>query len=309
MTSVTCRTLFGAAILAAAVALSTPRLAAGQGVEAPGRTRPPSGAQAPAPAPTAPLLSQNASQTRRDFYEVLEQYPPAVGRVLRLDPTLMTNPSYLASYPNIAAFLAQYPDVARNPGFYLERYEPNYAYNVPTDARGESLRMWRDALDFLGAFSVFCVIMFALFGLIKYIVEYRRWHRVYKVNSDIHNRILERFGSNEELLAYVDSPAGRRFLEATPLSPGAPPARNVSAPYGRILLSVQVGVILLALAIGFLVIGDRAIEEVQPVVVSLSVLGFCLGIGSIVSAAASFILSRKLGLLPDAPAARPEHIA
>src|SRR5687767_12143652 len=69
-------------------------------------------------------LNQNAAETRRDFYKVLDQYPPALGRVMRLDPTLMTNPSYLASYPNIAAFFAQYPDVPRNPGYYLERYDP-----------------------------------------------------------------------------------------------------------------------------------------------------------------------------------------
>jgi len=264
----------------------------------------------PVEAPTqgAPLLNQNATETRQQFYKVLEQYPPALGRVLRLDPTLMTNQAYLASYPNIAAFFARYPDVPRNPGFYLERYEANYGYNQPIDARGESLRMWRDALEFMGAFTVFCVVIFALFSLIKYVVEYRRWHRISKVNAEVHNKILDRFASNEELLAYVDSPAGRRFLEATPIAPTAAPARSIGAPFGRILFSVQVGVILLALAVGFLVISGRAIEEVQPVLVSLAVLGFCLGTGSIASAAASYVISRKLGLLPEAPVGRTEHV-
>lgn len=288
--------------LAGLVALAGPARAVAQ--EPSARTR----AAAQAPAPPSPI-HQDANQTRRGFYEVLEQYPPAVGRVLKLDPTLMTNPSYLASYPNIAAFLAQYPDVARNPGFYLERYEANYAYDRPADPRSEALRMWRDALEFLGAFSVFVVVMFALFSLIKYIVEYRRWGRISKVNAEVHNKILDRFGSNEELLAYVDSPAGRRFLEATPIAPSAVPARSVSAPYGRILLSVQVGVILVALALGFLIIAGGALDEVQPVLRSLAVLGFCLGIGSLVSAGASFVLSRKLGLLTDTAAARPEHTA
>ena len=122
--------------------------------------------------------------------------------------------------------------------------------------------------------------------------------------------ILDRFGSNEELLAYVDSPAGRRFLEATPIAPNAPPARTVGAPYGRILLSVQIGVILVALGFGFMLITGRAIDEVQPVLASLAALSFCLGVGSIVSAGASYMLSRKLGLLEDASAApRPEQIS
>ena len=85
--------------------------------------------------------------------------------------------------------------------------------------------MWRDVLEFIGAFLVFCVVTFALFSIIKYVVEYRRWHRISKINAEVHNKILDRFGSNEELLAYIDSPAGRRFLEATPIAPnGAAPA-------------------------------------------------------------------------------------
>ena len=259
---------------------------------------------APDPVQAAASLNQNANDTRRQFYKILDQYPPALGRVLRLDPTLMTNPAYLASYPNVAGFVAQYPDIPRNPGFYLERYDPNYSYNEPPDARREAIRMWRGVIEFAGAFTVFCVIAFALFSLIKYIVEYRRWHRISKVNAEVHNKILDRFGSNEELLAYIDSPAGRRFLEATPIAPNAMPAR-VAAPFGRILLSVQLGVLLIALAVGLWVVSNRSIEEVQQLLVGLSVVGFCLGVGCIASAAASYVLSRRLGLLPDAAAASP----
>ena len=249
-------------------------------------------------------LTQNATETRRQFYKILEQYPPALGRVLRLDPTLMTNQGYLASYPNVAAFVSQYPDVPRNPGYYLERYDPDYQIPSPPDARREAIRMWNDILSFMGAFAIFCVVTFALFGIIKYIVEYRRWQRISKVNSEVHNKILDRFGSNEELLAYIDSPAGRRFLEAAPILPTAPNAAPapVAAPFGRILLSVQIGVILMALGVGLMVVSGRAIEEVQQVLVGLSIVGFALGVGCVVSAAASYVLSRRLGLLGAASA-------
>ena len=244
----------------------------------------------------------NASETRQAFWAVLDQYPTAVGHVLRLDPTLLANPEYLASYPGVATFVAQYPDIPRNPGFYLERYNLDGYSNRPYDPKAQSLALWNRALEFLAAFAVFGAVVFALFSLLKYIVEYRRWHRISKMNSEVHNKILDRFGSNEELLAYIDSPPGRRFLEATPIAQSAPPARSVGAPFGRILLSVQVGIILLALGVGFLIISGRAIEEVQPVLTSLAVLGFCLGVGAIASGAASYALSRKLGLLQDAPA-------
>ncbi len=159
---------------------------------------------------------------------------------MRLDPTLMTNASYLASYPQVAAFVARYPDVPRNPGYYLERYESNYSVSQPTDAKQESLRMWRDALEFMAAFTVFCVVLFALFSLIRYVVDYRRWHRISRLNAEVHNEILDRFASNEELLAYVDSPAGRRFLEATPIAPNAAQVRSLGAPFGRILPAVRI---------------------------------------------------------------------
>jgi hypothetical protein len=261
-------------------------------------------AQQPVDNPVAPALNQNAAETRRQLYRVLDQYPPGLGRIMRLDPTLMTNPNYLGSYPNLAAFLAQYPDIPRNPGYYLERYDPNFTFNEPPDARREAVRMWRDALEFLGAFAVFTVITLLVFSLLKYIVEYRRWYRISKVNTEVHNKILDRFGSNEELLAYIDSPAGRRFLEAAPMAP-APVTSRVGAPFGRILISVQIGLMLMALAVGLRVVSGNAIEEVQQVMQGLAVIGFALGIGCIISAGASYVLSRRLGLLPDSSATTP----
>ena len=293
---------FSAAFLTAA-ALTIPSAAAAQGPEGPGRVA----RQTPSAPAATPVNKQDAEETRRQFNEVLSQYPPSLGRVMRLDPTLMTNENYLASYPNVAAFLAQYPDIARNPGFYLERYDPNFQLQEPTDARRQALKMWEEAIEFFGAFAVFCAVVLGLFVIVRYVVEYRRWSRVSKVNAEVHNKILDRFGSNEELLAYIDSPAGRRFLEATPIAPSAAPARSVGAPYGRILLSVQVGLILIALGVGFLVIAGRAIDEVQPVITALSVLAFCLGIGSVASAGASYVLSHKLGLLSGATDAGPER--
>jgi len=255
----------------------------------------------------APALNQDASQTRQDFYEVLNQYPPGLGRVLRMDPTLMTNPEYLSSYPQVAAFIAQYPDIPRNPGFYLERYDPDY--RQPSDARQDAVRLWGDVISFTGAFVVFCVVTYALFSLLKYLVEYRRWNRISKVNAEVHNKILDRFASNEEMLAYIDSPAGRRFLEATPIAPIAPAASPaVAAPFGRILWCVQVGILLAFLALGLFIISGKVVEEVQQLMLGLSVIGFCLGLGFVLSAGASYLLSRKLGLLQDSANPEPREI-
>jgi hypothetical protein len=291
---------FASVLVAAAVLTAMPASArAGSPAQVERRT---TSDRQPAPAPA----NRNATETRRALYEILDTYPPTLGRVLRLDPSLMTNPDYLASYPKLAAFLAENPDVPRNPDFYLERYRSNY--NEPADARTAALRLWQDAFNFLGPFAIFCVVLFTLVGVIRYLVEYRRWARVSKVNAEVHNKILDRFGSNEELLAYVDSPAGRRFLEATPIAPASSANTTVGAPYARILWSVQIGVILIALGGGFLLVGNRAIEEVRSLLWSLAALSFCLGVGSVASAVASYALSRRLGLLDDATR-RPEQVS
>lgn len=295
---------FAAALLTATTVLGATALSAQERVVQPAPAKQPTvelRQQPPAP------LNQDASQTRRDFYEVLNQYPPGLGRVLRLDPTLLTNEAYLSSYPQVAAFVAQYPDIPRNPGFYLERYDPDF--REPSDARQDAVRLWGDVISFTGAFLVFCVISYALFSLLKYVIEYRRWNRISKVNAEVHNKILDRFASNEEMLAYIDSPAGRRFLESTPIAPIAPAASPaVAAPFGRILWCVQVGILLAFLALGLFIISGKVVEEVQQLMLGLSVIGFCLGLGFILSAGASYLLSRKLGLLQDSPNPAPREI-
>jgi hypothetical protein len=63
------------------------------------------------------------------------------------------------------------------------------------------------------------------------------------VQAEVHTKLMERMTTNEELLAYVQSPAGRRFLEAAPLRP-EPTGRSFSAPVGSIIWSLMAGVVL-----------------------------------------------------------------
>ncbi len=62
---------------------------------------------------------QSARDTRDRLREIFEQYPPSVAQVLRLDPSLLTRAEYLAPYPRLAAYLAQHPEVAHNPVFFI----------------------------------------------------------------------------------------------------------------------------------------------------------------------------------------------
>ena len=44
--------------------------------------------------------------------------------------------------------------------------------------------------------------------LIKTLIEHRRWSRLSKIQTDVHNKLLDRFSANEDLLAYIQTPAG-----------------------------------------------------------------------------------------------------
>ena len=95
---------------------------------------------------------------------------------------------------------------------------------------------------------------------------------------DVHTKILDRMQSNEDLLAYVQTPAGRNFLEFAPAGPGPEP-RVASAPFGRILWSVQAGVVLAALGIGLRFAQGTVPEEIIPAFTVLGIIVMSLGSG------------------------------
>ena len=252
---------------------------------------------------TVPLDLQNADETRKDFREVMRRYPPALGRVLKLDPTLMTNATYMASYPALTEFLKMHPEIPRYSGYFLSyideygnSYEPR---DAATQLRAETVNMWRNTMDGLFIFCVFLVVTYTLTWLVRYVVGHRRWIRATKVQTEVHSRLLERFSSNDELLAYVQSPAGSHFLKAAPVAVDmgtANGAANISAPFSRILWSIQAGLVLACAGIGFLTIKNQMVEEVAQMMMAIGTLAISIGIGFALAATASYILSSRLGL-------------
>jgi hypothetical protein len=303
-----CHRLFTRCALSALV-LGTPAtaLAAGQArpVEVVARQRaqveraePPQNQQLAA---AALMQDQDARETRENLEEILKKLPPAVGRVLRTDPSLLGNEPYLSTFPMLAAFIKQHPEVRTSPQFFFERVGYIDFYQ-PESRESNAVRIWRDLMQFFAIAGVLLLIATVLIWMIKTIVEYRRWNRVSKVHTEVHNKLLDRFTANEDLLAYMQTPAGRSFLESAPLSLESP--RPVGAPLGRILWSVQVGVVLAAAGFGLLYVSNRVVEEVSQPLFAIGVLALAIGAGFVVSAAASFLLSRRLGLFEPQAAPR-----
>ena len=68
------------------------------------------GRAAPAAQTQPPVASgneENARDTRERLRELLDEYPPSVAQVLRLDPSLLSRSDYLSTYPKLAAFFAE----------------------------------------------------------------------------------------------------------------------------------------------------------------------------------------------------------
>jgi len=244
----------------------------------------------------------DAQRTHGELSELLEHYPPALRSVLALDPSLADNQSYLAPYPALEKFLSAHPEIARDPVFYFGN--PNTHERQDPDSR--ILDMWREALTNAAIFAGFGMAIGLLVWLIRTLVDYRRWSRLAKVQTDVHTKLLDRFTSNEELLAYIQSPAGAKFLQSSPITLDASP-RSVGAPLGRILWSVQGGVVLIAGGIGMQVVSARVTDAASQSLHALGVLGIALGLGFVASAIISFAISHRLGLIePAAPAVRTE---
>ena len=280
-------------ILAAAIVLSVAAPASAQRAAAPAPT------QAAAPAVSI-RDDQNAEQTRERLNELLQNYPPTVGRVLKLDPSLLGSPDYLAPYPALAGFLAQHPEVAHNPDFFLERIRIDRFSS--DDPRMRARQDFYNMLGSLAAFFAFLVVTAVLIWIIRLIVMQRRWNRTSKVQFDTHAKLLDRFTSNEDLLAYVQTPAGRRFLEATPIPLQEDQPRTIGAPLSRILWSVQAGVVLAAGGLGMLYVSSRFTDEPAQFFMVVGVVTIALGAGFMMSAVAAYALSRRLGLMePSQP--------
>ncbi|HET9362585.1 MAG TPA: hypothetical protein VFO58_22700 [Vicinamibacterales bacterium] len=237
--------------------------------------------------------AQGAEITREQLQGLLEQLPPNVRRVLQLDPSLAERPEYLALYPQLQAFLKVHPEVTRNPAYFFGIAVQDFNRN----RQAEPMEWFAGILAGIGLFIGFMTVVTILAALVKQAVEYRRWLRQTRMQTEVHTKILDRMQSNEDLLAYIQTPAGKNFLQFTPISTeGAP--KVVGAPLSRILWSVQAGVVLAALGLGLRYAQESVPEEIVPAFTVLGVIVMSLGVGAVVSAVVAYLLSARLGLLP-----------
>jgi putative flippase GtrA len=248
-----------------------------------------------------PAAQYDSRETRDQLNQVLQRVPPELATVLKLDPALAANQAYVAPYPELAAFLAEHPEIVAHPAYYFESVPGMWHDPTPAGAR-----MTMDILAGLMGLTVFLVVMVVLAWLVKTFVAQRRWSHLSRVQTEAHNKLLDRLASSEELLAYIQSPAGKRFLEAAPI-PVAEAAPTPRAPITRLLWSVQAGLVLVAGGIGLQLVSTGVPPGGAEPISALGILAISVGIGFVLSAIVAFVISRRLGLWSPPSAAGGGH--
>lgn len=267
----------------------------------------------PEAAPAAPAVTdQDFAATQEELIRLL-RLSPTLTTVVAHDPSLLANQEYVnRNNPQLGQFLASHPEIARNPDFYLftrtrRGGRPDQALERavwPEFSRGQERTGAQMFLSDLGPFLVFLVILGALLWLIHLFLENRRWTRIFKLQTDVHGKLIDRFGSNQELLTYMNTDAGRRFLEAAPIPVDFEHTQKMPGGVARILTPLQIGIVLTLLGIGFLFLRHAEADLEIP----LLVLGTAIlmpGIGFILSAAITWVLAGRLGLIPGDASAPP----
>lgn len=268
--------------------------------------------QAQAKAPTPPAVAAQSpnelGETQAQLMQLL-RVSPQLAEVVSSDPSLLSNQDYVnRSNPELAQFLTQHPEIMRNPGFYLfsdlrQQGQKSYEILQPRqgfehhyeDPRSASERVMNDVAPLLA----FAMIAIFTMWLIKLLLENRRWKRVYMEQSAIHGKLIDKMSSSQELMAYMDTEAGKRFLEATPIATESGSQRMPNV-VSRILSTTQVGVVLTLLGAGLLGMRNSVGDGATTMLV-LGMVSLMPGLGLMLSAGLTWALARKLSLLGDVP--------
>ena len=260
---------------------------------APQRPQPPA-----APPQSSPGLIHeqvDARETRGRLDDVLNQYPPSVKEVLRIDPTLLYRPDYLATYPMLAAFLEQHPEIAHNPGFFLGEWRAP----EETTSTGQAFREVGRMFEELTMLLIIATITVGIVWLIRSAIEHRRWQRTMRAQSELNSKLIDRFSSSDELLAYLQSPAGKSLIEPAVIPQASPRPMPMNAPLSRIFWSLQSGIVVGTLGTGLIFVsrGVATDPEFAQVLYGIGIVILTIGLGFAISAAVSYVLSQRLGLI------------
>ena len=274
-----------------------------------------SAAQAPRSAEAAPNGAQQMSEkdvaAMQDQLLQLLRVSPTLAEVVAHDPSLLSNAEYVnRNNPQLGQFLQAHPEIVKSPDYYLfnnlhpEHEQPAQVLErklwpqmSQSDSSGIDHELISDGIPFL----VFLCMLSALLWVTHVLLENRRWNRIFKLQTDVHGRLIERFGTSQEVLTYMSTDAGKRFLEATPIAVGFERQAPVPSPVARVLTPLQIGIVMTLLG-GGLISMRHSIPDGGIALFVLGMVVLMPGVGFIISAGITWVLARHLGLMPNSGA-------
>src|SRR5688572_10063727 len=150
-------------------------------------------------------------------------------------------------------------------------------------------------LNTVSAVMIGSTIIVCSAWIITTIVTSLRQRANTRTRTEVYNRLIDKFGSAPELVEFLRSDAGLRFIEEQTVEP--------AQPLTKILSSIRLGVSLALVGLGMLVVGnvwDNALGNDLYVVLALGgTVALTAGAGFIIAAAISYKLCKVWGLIPS----------
>lgn len=150
--------------------------------------------------------------------------------------------------------------------------------------------MNEDIVLFPMLFGAMSFVLWTIFSTIRRL-------RIARLQADLQAKLVEKLGTTQDLLAYVQTDAGRQFLESLSVE------RTSPSPYGRIIGAVQAGIILAFFGAALLFLRGRISGAEQGLLV-FGTIFVTLGFAFAIAAGVSYSLSKSFGLLNGATSHR-----
>jgi hypothetical protein len=115
------------------------------------------------------------------------------------------------------------------------------------------------------------------------------WRKIGQ-KSKLQNKIVEKFATVQEFNDFLQSQEGSKFLNFLKF--------NGLSPKGKILSSMSKGVILAALGISLVIIGQIFTEEMRYFL-AFGIVFIALGVGFLIATFISYTLSKKWGIMDE----------
>jgi heme/copper-type cytochrome/quinol oxidase subunit 3 len=150
-------------------------------------------------------------------------------------------------------------------------------------------------MDFLAPMLVLITAALVFGSVLRSYFVNRRLRDNARLWVELQGKVVDRFGSAPEVVRYLESDAGQRMLEGQ--------VTSSASPHARILDAVHTGLLVFLGGIGLQAASAGADAEVRSILRTVGTVGSILGVGFLASAAISWFLLRRWGLLstPAAP--------